>query len=89
MATYDAGSNIKAFHIASELMSQGADKANRFTRDDLQEALGAFTAMISKTGKAQARFAPGTSQHSLQRNRLKALRTAEALIKLELDKGGI
>jgi hypothetical protein len=43
--------------------------------------------MISKTERAQTKFSPGTSQRTLQSNRLKALRVAEALIKLELDKG--
>jgi hypothetical protein len=79
--------NLKALRIASDLMGKKIDNTNSFPRDDLQEALSAFASMISKTEKAQAKFAPGTSQHTLQRNRLKALRTAEALIKVELDKG--
>jgi len=79
--------NLKALRIASDLMGKEIDNTNSFPRDDLQEALSAFASMISKTEKAQAKFAPGTSQHTLQRNRLKALRTAEALIKVELDKG--
>ena len=78
--------NLKALHIAFELMDKETDNTNSFTREDLQEALGAFTSMISKADKAQAKFAPGTSQHTLQRNRFKALRTAEALIKVELEK---
>jgi hypothetical protein len=78
--------NLKALQIALALMSKETDNTNRFTRDDLQETLRAFTSMISKTDKAQAKFAPGTSQHTLQRNRLKALQTAEARIKAELDK---
>jgi hypothetical protein len=79
--------NLKALHIASALMKKESDDTERFTRDDLQEALGALASMISKTDKAQAKFTLGTSQHTLQRNRLKALRVAEALIKMELDKG--
>ena len=76
--------NLKSLHIASALMSE---ETGSFTRDDLQEALGAFASMIGKTEKAQAMFSPGTSQHTLQRNRLKALRVAEALTKVELDRG--
>jgi hypothetical protein len=79
--------NLKALQIALALMSKETDNTNRFTRDGLQEALRAFASMISKTDKAQAKFAPGTSQHTLQRNRLRALQTAEARIKAELDKG--
>ncbi|HET9910727.1 MAG TPA: hypothetical protein VFQ13_02495 [Anaerolineales bacterium] len=79
--------NLKALQIASALMNKETTDTDNFTRDDLQEALRAFASMISKTEKAQAKFSPGTSQHTLQRNRLKALRIADAVIKLELDKG--
>ena len=79
--------NLKALHIASALMNKETDDTDSFTRDDLQEALGTFASMASKSEKAQAKFSPGTSQHTLQRNRLKALHIAEALIKGELDKG--
>ena len=79
--------NLNALHLASALMNQETGNTASFTRDDLQEALGALASMISKAEKAQAKFSPGTSQHTLQRNRLTALRTAEALMKVELDKG--
>jgi hypothetical protein len=79
--------NIKALQIAAALMNKETDNTHTFMRDDLQEALRAFASMISKTEKAQAKFTPGTSQHTLQRNRRKALRLAEALITVELDKG--
>jgi hypothetical protein len=68
-------------------MNKETNDTDNSTRDDLQEALRALASMISKTEKAQAKFSPGTSQHTLQRNRLKALRIAGALIKVELDKG--
>jgi hypothetical protein len=79
--------NLKALHIASALMSKGVDDTASFTRDDLQEALRVLASMISKAEKAQAKFTPGTSQHTLQANRLEAFRIAEALIKAELEKG--
>ena len=79
--------NLKALHIASTLMNKDTDHKNNFIRDDLQEALRVLASMIIRTEKAQAKFSPGTSQHTLQRNRLKALRIAEALIKVELDRG--
>jgi hypothetical protein len=78
--------NLKALHIASELMNKGADDTDRWTRDDIHAALQASVAMIRKAEKAQAKFSPGTSPHTLQRNRLKALRIADALIKVELNK---
>jgi hypothetical protein len=70
--------NLKALHIAFALMNKEANGADNFTRDDLHQAVRAFASMISKTEKAQAKFSPGTSQHSLLRNRLKALRMAKA-----------
>ncbi len=79
--------NLKALHMGSALMNKGTDDPQNFTRDDLQEALGAFASMISKTEKAQVKFSPGTSQHTLQQNRLRALRIAEALIQVELGSG--
>lgn len=76
--------NLTALHIALALMNRAADE---FTPDQLQNARRAFASMIGKTEKAQAKFSPRTSQHTLQRNRLKALRIAVAVITAELDKG--
>jgi hypothetical protein len=78
--------NLKALHIASVLMNKEPEAQRYFSQDDLHEALHALASMISKTQKAQAKFTPETSQHTLLRNRLKALRIAEALIKVEMDK---
>ncbi len=81
------GNNIKALHIASALMNKDTVDPNKFTQDELQEALRALTSMISKTDKARVKFKPGTSQHTLQRNRLKAMQIAESLVKEEFNKG--
>ncbi|HMP91082.1 MAG TPA: hypothetical protein PJ991_12835 [Kiritimatiellia bacterium] len=78
--------NLNALHIASELMTKTTDDTDRWTRDDLHAVLQAFVSMIGKTEKARARFSPGTSQHTLQRNRLKALRIAKELIQMESDR---
>jgi len=72
--------NLKALHHASALMNKKTNDTDNFTQDDLQEALRAFASMISKTENAQAKFSPGTSQHTLQRNRLKALRIGRNII---------
>mgnify|MGYP003487479584 FL=1 len=79
--------DLKALHIASALMNKETADTDSVTRDDLQEALRAFSSMISKTEKALAKFLLGTSQHTLLRNRLKALRIAEERMKVESDKG--
>lgn len=44
------------------------------------EALRVVGSLIANCEKAQLKFAKGTSQHSLLRNRLKALRISEGLI---------
>ena len=78
--------NIKALQLASALINGETDGATvRFAQDDLQKALGALASMINRTGNALAKFAPGTSQHTLQTNRLKALGIAQAFIKAALD----
>ena len=76
--------NLRALHIAFALMSRRTDGADVPTREDFQAALRAFADMTSKSEKAQAKFAPGTSQHTLQRNRLRAFRAAETLISAKL-----
>ncbi|HEY9624608.1 MAG TPA: phosphoenolpyruvate synthase [Crinalium sp.] len=72
--------NLKALRYAFALMEKETNDTDHFTRNDLQEILRAFAAMISKTENAQAKFSPGTSQHTLQRNRLKALRIGRKIV---------
>jgi hypothetical protein len=60
-----------------------------FTKKDMEEALRAITLMISKTEKAKEKFAQGTSQHTLQKNRLKALNIASSLISKELAESDV
>jgi hypothetical protein len=78
------GDNIRALHYASILISGDKDEKKKFIREDLLEALRSFASMINKAEKYQEKFLPGTSQHTLQQNRLKALRISEILIKKEL-----
>jgi hypothetical protein len=77
--------NLKALHIAFALMNKETNETNNFTRADLQDALRVFADMMKRTGKTQTKFSPGTSQYTLQQNRLKALCMAEEVAKLELD----
>ncbi|HEY9620901.1 MAG TPA: phosphoenolpyruvate synthase, partial [Crinalium sp.] len=65
--------NLKALRYAFALMNKETNDTDNFTQEDLQETLRAFASMISKTKNAQTKFSPGTSQHTLQQNRLKAL----------------
>lgn len=79
--------NLKALHLAVALMTGGEAKKPGFTRDELEESVQALGSMIGKAEKAQAKFALGTSHHTLQSNRLRALRSAEARVKAELAEG--
>jgi len=79
--------NLKALRHALVLMGGAARERDEFTQEDVQEALRALASMIDRTEKAGAKFSPGTSQHSLARNRLKALRIAESLVRAESDCG--
>lgn len=71
--------NLRALRIASTLMDERPGEESRYEVDDLKHALQTMAKMIGQVEKTQAKFARGTSQHTLQRNRLKALRVAEAL----------
>ncbi len=72
--------NLTALRLASALIND-ENARTRFAHDEMQATLPAFASMITKTEQAQGKFPPGTSQHTLLRNRLHALRLAESLIK--------
>jgi len=75
--------NVKALRLALALLR---DETNGFAREDLRAAREALVAMIGKT--EVAKFSPGSSPHSLLRNRLEALRVAEARVREEMDGDG-
>jgi hypothetical protein len=60
-----------------------------FTKIDMKEALRAIASMIERSEKAQGKFAQGTSQHTLQKNRIKALYVASSLITNELAESDV
>ena len=62
---------------------------DEFTKKDLEKALLAITSMISKIEKSKEKFAQGTSQYTLQKNRLEALNIASALILKELAESDV
>ncbi len=55
-----------------------------FMKKDMEEAQESIAKMIERSEKAQEKFAQGTSQFTLQKNRIKALHIASALIISEL-----
>jgi len=72
--------NLKALHIAHALMQEGPPIKTRFPQNELDDAQWSMASMIAKTEEAQAKFSSGTSQHTLLRNRLSALKAALASI---------
>ena len=56
---------------------------DNFTDEELSEALSEVSSTISKCEKIQGKFAEGTSQYSLLRNRIKAMTISKLLIENE------
>ncbi|MCW3464383.1 hypothetical protein [Chitinophaga nivalis] len=52
----------------------------KYTKEELLAALRVVSSTISKCEKIQPKFAEGTSQHTLLRNRIKAMYISIALI---------
>lgn len=75
------GANLKALHIACALMNQDQSASAWFAQDELKGALQSLESMIGKTEQAQAKFAAGTSQYTLLKNRLSALKLANELVR--------
>lgn len=53
---------------------------DEYIQTELQEALRAIDSRSSKCEKAQGNLLPGKSQHSLMKNRIKALKILSKLI---------
>lgn len=76
--------NVSALRVALALMDKAPSGAGSFMRADLQKALCTLASVAARACKAQSKFAAGTSQYTLQQNRISALRVAEALVSAEL-----
>ena len=74
--------NLKALRLADTLM-RGAGAAHIHVAD-FPAALAALDDMLRRSEQAQERFAAGTAQHSLLRNRIRALHIAEAFVAEEM-----
>lgn len=77
--------DIRALQIALPLIGDSNDDSDGLAPDDLDSALRALDSMIERVANTEAKFAPGTSRHSLQRNRLKALRIARTAVMAKLS----
>ncbi len=56
---------------------------DKYTKEELQEALKVVTSTITNCEKMHPKFAEGTSQHTLLKNRIKALYISKSLIEDE------
>jgi hypothetical protein len=72
--------DVRALRIALALLGGGDGGAVEPAREALDEAVRALESMIERVAGTKTTFAPGTSQRSLQRNRLRALRAARAAV---------
>lgn len=59
---------------------------DNYTIEELTNALGEVSSTITKCEKSQVKFAKGTSQHSLLKNRIKAMYISKLLIENGLSK---
>lgn len=78
---------IKALYISKSLITDenGIDK---YTKEELIEALRPVSSLISKCEKAQLKFVEGTSQHTRFKSMIKAMYISKSLMIDEVSKRG-
>jgi len=76
--------NIAALRVALPLIDEPDTDRAEPPPAELDSALRALDSMIERVANTHAKFAPGTSHHSLQSNRLKALRIARSAVAAKL-----
>lgn len=64
-------------------MKARIEAMNVITPEERQQALKGIDSTISKCEKIQPKFKEGTSQHTLLRNRIKALKIAKSLVEAD------
>jgi hypothetical protein len=78
---------IKAMYISKSLISD-ENVADKYTKEELIEALRPVSSIISKCEKAQLKFAEGTSHHTRLKGIIKAMYFSKSLITDEISKRG-
>lgn len=61
---------------------------DKYTKEELVEALRPVSSIISKCEKAQLKFAEGTSHHTRLKNIIEAMYISKSLITAEISKRG-
>jgi hypothetical protein len=76
---------IKAMYISKSLITY-ENIIDKYTKQELIEALPPVSSIISKCEKAQLKFAEGTSHHTRFKNIINAMYISKALITDEVSK---
>ena len=72
---------LNALQYAQEWMTGAGSVGRQITNSERQEMMRVILAMIRVTQKMKNKFAVGTAQHTLLRNRLVGLRAAHAALR--------
>lgn len=78
---------IKAMYISKSLLTD-ENVMDKYTKEELIEALRPVSSIISKCEKAQLKFAEGSSHHTRFKNMIKAMYISKSLITDEINKRG-
>ena len=78
---------IKALYISKFLITE-QNIMNKYTKEELIEALTPVSSIISKCEKAQLKFEEGTAHHTRFKNLIKAMYISKSLIIDEISKRG-
>lgn len=78
---------IKALYISKSLITE-ENLMDRYTKEELIEALRPISSIISKCEKALQKFTEGTSHHTRLNNMIKAMYISKSFITEEVTKRG-
>ncbi len=78
---------IKAMYISESLITD-KNVSDKYTKEELIEALRPVSSVISKCEKAQLKFQGGTAHHTRFKNIIKAMSISKSLIIDEISKRG-
>ncbi|NRT72861.1 hypothetical protein [Clostridium beijerinckii] len=76
---------LKALYISKALII-GEDTMDKYTKEELIEALTPVSSIISKCEKAKLKFEEGTSHHTRLKNIINAMYISKLLITDEINK---
>jgi hypothetical protein len=78
---------IKALYISKSLITDEND-TDKYTKDELMEALRPVSSIISKCEKAQLKFEEGSSHYTRFKNMITAMHISKSLITDEINRRG-